>query len=264
MKFLNIVCCISFIAEIVATSPASAQSIPTTDSGNPLSHIVTFSNNRHIRATSFILPASLIAFGALTINTGHLGGINVALQDAIWDDNPHRTFFIETYGQWVPAVAVYSLNAAGLRGKNRLVDRTLIYAISNAVANGISFGIKDLKIERRPDGSNDYSFPSGHTTEAFVSAEFLRQEYKDVSPYICIAGYAVAVGSGYMRMSNNKHWFCDVMAGAGIGMGATRFAYYIYPVVKRALFPKGSGKRSTVILPTYQNGAYGFSAICHL
>ena len=53
-------------------------------------------------------------------------------------------------------------------------------------------GVKKLTHELRPDGSDYYSFPSGHTTEAFASAEFLRQEYKDVSPWYATAGYVAA------------------------------------------------------------------------
>jgi membrane-associated phospholipid phosphatase len=88
----------------------------------------------------------------------------------------------------------------------------------------------------RPDGSSNNSFPSGHTANAFMGAEFLYQEYKDVSPWYGIAGYVVATGTGLFRMYNNRHWFSDVVAGAGFGILSTKVAYWIYPWMKEKIF----------------------------
>jgi membrane-associated phospholipid phosphatase len=41
--------------------------------------------------------------------------------------------------------------------------------------------LKNTSKVARPDGSDTKSFPSGHTATAFMGAEFLYQEYKDVS-----------------------------------------------------------------------------------
>ena len=73
-------------------------------------------------------------------------------------------------------------------------------------------------------------------TTAFAAAEFMRQEYKDVSPLYGIAGYGAATITGILRLYNNKHWVSDVVAGAGFGILSTRLAYWIYPVIKRKLF----------------------------
>jgi membrane-associated phospholipid phosphatase len=111
----------------------------------------------------------------------------------------------------------------------------------------------------RPDGSAYNSFPSGHTATAFANAEFMRMEYKDVSPWYGIAGYAVATGTGLLRMYNNKHWFNDVVAGAGFGIAGTRLAYWLYPKIQHSLFHgKSTG---TVLMPTYQSGSLGFSFV---
>jgi membrane-associated phospholipid phosphatase len=67
----------------------------------------------------------------------------------------------------------------------------------------------------RPDGSS-YNSSLGHTANAFASAEFLWQEYKDVSIWYGISGYIIASGTGVLRIYNNRHWLTDVAAGAGI------------------------------------------------
>ena len=112
--------------------------------------------------------------------------------------------------------------------------------------------LKKITHIQRPDGSSYESFPSGHTAEAFASAEFLRQEYKDVSPWYGIAGYAAATATGALRIYNNKHWLSDVVAGAGIGIASTKLAYWIYPAIKRKFFK--NKPMNTFIIPYYQGG----------
>lgn len=104
---------------------------------------------------------------------------------------------------------------------------------------GVSvFGVKTLTKVIRPDGSTPNSFPSGHTATAFVGAEILRREYWNVSPWIGIAGYAVAAGTGFLRMYNNRHWLTDVVAGAGFGILCAQAAYWLYPVITKTFFHK--------------------------
>jgi membrane-associated phospholipid phosphatase len=78
-----------------------------------------------------------------------------------------------------------------------------------------------------------------------------------------VAGYAVAVGSGVLRMYNNKHWLNDVVAGAGVGILSTRLAYWLYPKLKNGLLrtQKRPAKGSTVLLPTYEHGALGIGLV---
>jgi len=85
----------------------------------------------------------------------------------------------------------------------------------------------------------------------------MRLEYQDVSPWYGIAGYAAATATGVLRMYNNKHWFNDVVAGAGFGIASTRLAYWLYPKIQHSLF--GGKSMSSVLMPTYQNGAVGLA-----
>jgi hypothetical protein len=50
-------------------------------------------------------------------------------------------------------------------------------------------------------------------------------------------------------MYKNKHWFNDVVTGAGFGMASTKLTYWLCPKVKR-LFAKNKPMH-TMILPYY-------------
>jgi membrane-associated phospholipid phosphatase len=89
----------------------------------------------------------------------------------------------------------------------------------------------------------------------------MRQEYKDVSPWYGVAGYAMAAATGYLRMYNNKHWLSDVVAGAGVGIMSAKLVYWIYPVIKRKLFKDKDV--TTMVMPTYQDGAIGLGLVHH-
>ena len=76
----------------------------------------------------------------------------------------------------------------------------------------------------RPDGSDAKSFPSGHTGTAFAGAELVRREY---GWGWGSAAYAVATATAVMRMYNNKHWFSDVLMGAGVGILSANIGYWL-------------------------------------
>lgn len=60
------------------------------------------------------------------------------------------------------------------------------------------------------------SFPSGHTTVAFAAATVFAMEYKN-HPFIPILSYSAATLIGLSRITENKHWITDVVAGAALG-----------------------------------------------
>ena len=135
----------------------------------------------------------------------------------------------------------------------------MIYLLSNAMMGITVQSLKSITKIQRPDGFGTNAFPSGHTATAFVAAEFLHQEYKDVSPWYGVAGYAAAITTAYLRMYNNKHWFRDLLPGAGIGILSTKAAYWIYPAIKRKFFK--DKPMNTLVMPFYQNGVGGVSVV---
>lgn len=216
-----------------------------------------------LTARSILIPSAMIAVGAFSLSNKELKRVNLAVRDKVWEDRNNgkgKPFHIDNFTLVAPAVAVYALNIAGVKGKNNLVDASLIYGMSHLIGQMlIVANVKKLTNIMRPDSSNRLSFPSGHTAQAFISAEFLRREYEDVSPWYGVAGYAVAVGTGFLRMYNNKHWLNDVIAGAGVGILSTRISYWLYPKLKTTFIGKWRGK--TIVSPTYQNRSIGVGMI---
>ena len=144
--------------------------------------------------------------------------------------------------QYTPAITVLGLDLFGIKGKNNWKDQTIHLAVSQIVMNAIVRPTKILSNRLRPDGSEYSSFPSGHTSMAFVNAEFLWQEYKHRNKWLAASGYVAAATTGYLRMQHNRHWFSDIVAGAGIGILSTKLTYWAYPrlvrMVKKKRLPK--------------------------
>jgi hypothetical protein len=211
------------------------------------------------RIKSLLIPAGLIIYGFIALENDGLKNLDNSIKEEIWTKRPHKPITIDNYLQYAPAVAVYGLNAVGIKGKNNFRDRTMIYLMSNAIMGVTVQSLKAITKLQRPDGFGTNAFPSGHTATAFVAAEFLHQEYKDVSPWYGIAGYAMAITTAYLRMYNNRHWFRDLAPGAGIGIISTKLAYWIYPSIKRKLFK--DKPMNTLVMPFYQNKIVGFTLV---
>lgn len=205
----------------------------------------------HVTVAEIAVPAAMIGYGLIALNNPTLRDLNATTKAELKEDHPTFRTHIDNYLQYAPVAAVYILNAAGVHGKHNLRDRTIILGISAILTAGTVEGVKHWTHEERPDGSDFLSFPSGHTATAFAAAEFLRQEYKDVSPWYGVAGYLAATTTGALRMYNNKHWLSDVVAGAGVGMLSTKAAYWMYPWIQRTLFKDDSRKADKVIMPFY-------------
>lgn len=179
----------------------------------------------------FIVPSAMFLTGASIAGIPALRKIEKAVYD---DFNPTRKLTtIDDYTQYVPAAAVFAMDAAGLKGRNKPQQQLLLYALGNVSAAVITQPMKRIIGRERPNKSDFRSFPSGHTSTAFVAAEFLHQEFGHYSPWISVAGYATATATGYLRLYNNQHWLGDVLAGAAIGMASTKFIYWMNGRIKK-------------------------------
>jgi membrane-associated phospholipid phosphatase len=73
---------------------------------------------------------------------------------------------------------------------------------------------KSVVHAKRPDLSDNRSFPSGHTASAFASATTLYRRY---GWEIGFPAYALATFTGSARVAGRKHHWYDALAGAALG-----------------------------------------------
>lgn len=184
--------------------------------------------------SKFIIPAALVSYGIITRGNKPLQQLDHSTNNEV-NEHLKAPIPIDDYSQFAPAIAVYGLDFLGIKAKHNFRDRSIIMATSYIVMGATVQTMKNTIPVLRPDGSNDKSFPSGHTATAFVGAHILFKEYKDTSPWIGIAGYAVATGTGTLRVSNKKHWASDVITGAGIGILSAEAGYLMLPVFHNML-----------------------------
>ncbi len=174
---------------------------------------------------SLLASAGLMAFGLFTYkDSGFMNRIDV--KDEINRYLPNFESPIDDYVQFLPYAAVYVLPAFGVQTKHDNWRKTTTMATALGLNLLVVQTMKYTISETRPDGSANNSFPSGHTTTAFMGAHIFHKEYAHESPYFSVVAYALASMTGVMRQLNNRHWISDVFFGAGLGISLTELAYY--------------------------------------
>jgi membrane-associated phospholipid phosphatase len=122
---------------------------------------------------------------------------------------------IETAGNIL--VIALPVAAAGLALSFRDGQGALELGKSAALMLGLTYGLKFTIDEKRPNGDNQ-SFPSGHASTSFASAEFLRKRY---GWEYGIPAYVAATFIAFSRAESKQHYTHDVIAGAAIGIGSS-------------------------------------------
>jgi hypothetical protein len=123
--------------------------------------------------------------------------------------------FVETSGR----VLMFALPAAGGAYALYKDDRQGLLQIGLSVgsAYGVSFLLKKVVKEERPDHSGWDAFPSDSAAVAFAAASSIQVRYGwDYG----LPSYAIAAYVGYSRVHADRHDWGDVAAGALIGAAA--------------------------------------------
>lgn len=256
IRYPKIVACLLFL-QISFYSAFAQYTTDTIHITNQQRSIVIVPQHNYLSYKNLIIPAIFISYGVASLEVYDLKQLNYSTRYEINEHHPDH-IRLDNYTQYAPAVIVYGLNAADIKGKHNFRDITVIYAMSQLIAAGFVVPLKHLVREERPDGSNTQSFPSGHTTTAFSSAQFMFREYKDTNFWLSISGYSFAAFTGLYRTLNDKHWVGDVVAGAGFGILSTELAYWMYPKINTIFSNKN---KSTMIMPFYQNKGLGIGLI---
>jgi len=129
------------------------------------------------------------------------------------------SWFIGTISNYTPLKkcaadgAEASLFAAGI--VTPLINRITGRALPNSGEPALKF---------RPFTPHRYSFPSGHTTEAFAMATVIDINFREVFGYWHTPiVYSIATATGIARMYDQRHYFSEVILGAGIGWSIGRW-----------------------------------------
>ncbi len=172
------------------------------------------------------VPAGLMAAGIVFDANGRESLKNEVVEER----NEHLFGFrnhIDDYAQFAPTLAVYGFELAGMTPRNDWQNRTALSLKSHLLNLGMVYVLKTTLKKTRPDGTA-YSFPSGHTANAFAGATMLSIEYGENHKWVPYVSYGLATGIGVMRMANNKHYLSDVLFGAGLGILSTKIVYWTH------------------------------------
>jgi len=152
---------------------------------------------RHIRDIDRLVDDKLVA-----VDSGH--AVNQSLK-------------------WLPLLAL--LVCSCRENKAEIIRQAKILGLSEVLALTVLESCSRFLPRKRPDPSMAAdSFPSGHTAQAFLGAELLRQRMKGTSRLVGMGGYGVAIAMAALRLMNKKHWLTDVVAGAVLGAGCAKLA----------------------------------------
>jgi len=195
-----------------------------------------------------IVPITLITVGSLF----NIGDIKYNIQEKIPSSNTN----IDNILQYTPMAQMYIYDALGFTHENTVWDQSKYLAISQLISAPTVHILKRISKIERPDGSDNYSFPSGHTANAFTGATVLYHEFKDSEPLLAWSGYAVAIASGVIRLTNNEHWLPDVLVGAGIGILSANIVYYFEPLKNWQPFSKNKCLAFTPLISPSTIGVY--------
>ncbi len=134
----------------------------------------------------------------------------------------------------------------------RLTEIIVMYYESLMLALGIKDSLKGLITRFRPyaygsvvstneivsDPDSTCSFPSGHTTAAFVGAVFFSTVFNDYYPDsplrfpIWVGSLAIASATGALRVASGNHFLSDVVVGAIIGTVSVIGVRYLHMSIK--------------------------------
>lgn len=194
--------------------------------------------------TLIALPG--LTYGIIALHQNEIRNWDFKAREGVLKNSFLNSPHIEDYTQYLPGAALLSLYLFKVKSENRLLESATTFAMNSLLLLGITQGMKyGIKVQR-PDYSAYNSFPSGHTATAFALAEWLRIEFSGVSPWIGVAGYAVASSVGVMRVMHNRHWVSDVVMGASIGFLCTNLSFKLKPYIIDPLFQKSKKKRTTL------------------
>lgn len=148
--------------------------------------------------------------------------------------NIHAPAFHQTYDNYLqlsPLILLFGLKLGGVKGSFGWKRLFTFIILSVILTQLVVITLKLTTGVLRPDATNYFSFPSGHTTAAFMAATLLYKEYGFKGYWVGLVAYAAAIVTGFTRILNNRHWLFDVIVGAALGILLTDLAYRLAQLI---------------------------------
>ncbi len=127
-------------------------------------------------------------------------------------------------------------------------ERIVLDVLAVQLNNTLTSGLKNLTDRERPDGVGDDSFPSGHTSQAFVHTEISCLNLDDLRGLsegwriaLKTSFRAIAWGTAWARVEGGRHYPSDVLFGAALGNFVAIF-------VRDAFLPADPKTRITAVI----------------
>lgn len=96
--------------------------------------------------------------------------------------------------------------------------------------------------EHLADGDYTLSFPSGHTTDAFMGATFLSYTFCKYYPDskfkipVIAASYTLAATTGFLRIASGNHFLSDVLTGAALGTAVGMAVPFVHEKIAKVKY----------------------------
>lgn len=190
----------------------------------------------------------------------------------------HISREITNFGGAYEAYTLGALGAYGFLFKNKKMQTTTLLAVQSYITGAaVQYVVKFLTGRQRPFAVNrnrvegdpsflgpfqvirdaqgnrlNGAFPSGHTAVAFAAATVYAMEYKS-KPWVPVFAYSAASLIGLSRITENKHWVTDVLAGAALGYLSGKQVVNNYHRYARLRSPKQQ-RRSMRLSVGFSNG----------
>lgn len=211
---------------ILAVRLLGAESALILPPPNPLSHPVKYLHYypphfwAGLQKTADWRPdASLLIAGAVLIPTAFLcdeSVRNFAIEEDFYSADISRigNIYAHRWGYFAAAAAVGVNGCLRRQPWHKTFSQIELLGTSVITTSLVTEAIKIVSHRERPNGANNKSFPSGHTSGSFALAAGLDEIYGRT---IGIPAYLMAVFVASTRINDNKHYLSDVVAGAFIG-----------------------------------------------
>ena len=163
------------------------------------------------KKTSFytVTPSILVASGLLFhySNNHYISSEGVQREARILFDgfytevDDHITIFM--------IASNMALHFTGWEERHNLMGKLVLLFGASTINTVIVGPMKEITAVERPDGTNKLSFPSFHTSSAFMAAEMIRMEYGKTKPWVSAIAYSLAATTGGCLLTSCNHWWSE-------------------------------------------------------